>query len=170
MGVCIVHFQHQVLHVAIVSQVACVQLDGFHGSFLIVFFPLLKITLDFRTWWSVPQFAPRIVLVLQMSILSRHLLMMKSIIFPCRERGCIQVVLCASFCLNMVLSLSDRTQCIVPIEARRWNYISRSPYLPKAEGHLSFFSFYPFIEVSLSAGACRYLYCCTCHEGCLQVC
>ena len=74
-----------------------------HSSFLIVFFLILKITLDLNIWWSVPQFAPRIVRVLQMSILYRHLVMMKSIICPCRERGCVQVVLCASFCLNMVL-------------------------------------------------------------------
>ena len=74
-----------------------------HSSFLIVFFLILKMTLYLNIWWSVPQFAPRIGRVPQMLIFSRHLVMMKSIICPCRERGCVQVVLCASFCLNMVL-------------------------------------------------------------------
>ena len=95
-------------------------------------------TLDLNIWWSVPQFAPRIVCVLQMSILSRHLVMMKSIICPCREPGCVQVVLCASFCLNMVL---------VTIRSNSVHSANRSPplelhflipHLPKAEGHLSF--------------------------------
>ena len=57
------------------------------------------ITLDLNIWWSVPQFVPRIILLLQMTILSQHLVLMKFIICPCRERGCVQVVLCASFCL-----------------------------------------------------------------------
>ena len=37
--------------------------------------------------YSDPQCAPRIVRVLQISMLSWHLVMIKSIICPCRERG-----------------------------------------------------------------------------------
>ena len=103
LGECIVHFLYQDLRVAGVSQCTCVHLDGFHSSFLIVFFLTLKIALDLNIWLSVPRFAPHIVCVLQMSILSRHLLMMKYIICPCCERGCVHVVLCVSFCLSMVL-------------------------------------------------------------------
>ena len=72
-------------------------------QFELLEFLILKMTIDLNIWWPVPQFAPCIVRVLQMSILSWHLVMMKSIICPCRERGYVQVVLCASFCLNMVL-------------------------------------------------------------------
>ena len=117
LGKCIVYFLHQTLRVAGVSQFACVQLYGFHSSFLIAFFLILKMTLDLNIWWSVPQFDPRIVRVLQISILSRHLVMMKSIICPCRERGCVQVVHPSVW--KWCWSLSDRTQCIVPIEALR---------------------------------------------------
>ena len=111
---------------------------GFIAPLWLCFLLIMKMTLDLNIWWSVPQFAPRIVRVLQMSILSRHLVMMKSIICPCRERGCVHVVLCASFCLNMVL---------VTIRSNSVHSANRSsplelhfpiPYLPKAEGHLSF--------------------------------
>ena len=55
-----------------VSQFTSVQLDGFHSSFLIVFF-YFPYTEDYPyIWWYVPQFAPRIVRMLQMSILSRY--------------------------------------------------------------------------------------------------
>ena len=55
-------------------------------------------------------------------------------------------------------SLSDRTQCIVPIEARRWNYISRSHTCPRlrATCHFLFLSLHWSL---LSAGACRYWGC-----------
>ena len=121
-----------------VSQFACVQLYGFHSSFLIVFSPYTEDDPRSQHLVAVPQFAPRIVRVLQMSILSRHLVMMKSIICPCRERGCVHVVLCASFCLNMVL-VTIRSNSVhsanrsSPLELHFSN-----PYLPKAEGHLSF--------------------------------
>ena len=65
------------------SQLTCVPLDGLYSSFLVVFFLTLKITLDINIWWSISQFSPRIVRVLQMPILSRNLVMMKSIICPC---------------------------------------------------------------------------------------
>ena len=39
---------------ASVSQFSCVQLYGFHGSFLIVFFLILKINLDLNIWWLLP--------------------------------------------------------------------------------------------------------------------
>ena len=75
--------------------------------------------------------------VLWMSILSRHLVMMKSIICQCLERGCIQVVLRSSFCLNMVF---------VTISSNSEHRASRSsplelhfpiPCLPMTKGHLS---------------------------------
>ena len=105
-------------------------------------------TLELNIWWSVSLFAPRIVRVLQMPILSGHLVMMKSIICPCRQRGCVQVVLCASFCLNMVL---------VTIRSNSVHSANRSSqlelhfpilYLRKTGGHLSLFSSYPCIAVS----------------------
>ena len=94
--------------------------------------------LDLNIWWSVPQFAQRIVRVLQMSILSRHLVMTKSIICPCQERGCVQMVLSSSFCLNMVLVsiISNAVQSAnrnSPLELH-----FPIPYLSKAEGQLSF--------------------------------
>ena len=75
--------------------------------------------------------------VLWISILSRHLVMMKSIICQCLERGCIQVVLRSSFCLNMVF---------VTISSNSEHRASRSsplelhfpiPCLPMTKGHLS---------------------------------
>ena len=76
--------------------------------------------------------------VLWMSTLSRHLVMMKSIICQCLERGCIQVVLHSSFCLNMVF---------VTISSNSEHRASRSsplelhfpiPCLPMTTDHLSF--------------------------------
>ena len=78
---------YQALLVAGVSQFSCVQLYGFHNTFLIVFFLILMITLDLNIWWSIPQFSPRIVRVIQTSILSRHLVIMKYIICPCGDRS-----------------------------------------------------------------------------------
>ena len=51
---------------------------------------------------------------LWMSILSGHLVTINSIICHCPERGCIQVVLRSSFCLNMVF-VTIRTQ-------RQWSF------------------------------------------------
>ena len=74
---------------------------------------------------------------LWMFILSRHLVMMKSIICQCLERGCIQVVLCSSFCLNMMF---------VTISSNSEHRASRSSALglhfpirclPITKGHLS---------------------------------
>ena len=74
-----------------------------------------------------------------MSILSRHLVMMKSIICQCPERGCVQMVLRSSFCLNMVF---------VTISSNSEHRVSRSsplemhfpiPCLPMTKGHLSLF-------------------------------
>ena len=79
-------------------------------------------------WWSVPQFAPRIVRVL--SILSRHLAMMKSGIRP---SGLVCILLFEHGVDHYQIKLSA-----VPIEAHYWNYISRSHNFPKAEDHLSF--------------------------------
>ena len=59
---------------------------------LLCFCRILKATFDLSIWWSVQW----------MSIFSRHLVMMKSIICQCLERACIHVVLRSSFCLNMV--------------------------------------------------------------------
>ena len=114
LGECIV--LHQTFRVAGVSQFACVQLYGFHSSFLIV----SSTEGDPRSQHLVvsPTVCCTHFGVLQMSILSRHLVMMKSIICTYWERECVQVVLGAYFCLNMVLY---RTQYILPIEARRWN-------------------------------------------------
>ena len=58
---------------------------------LLCFFRILKATFDLRIWWSVHQLAPRMALVLWLSILSRHLVMMKLIICQCLERGCIHL-------------------------------------------------------------------------------
>ena len=45
---------------------------------------------DINIWWSIPEFDQHIVPILQMSILSQHLMMMmKSIICPYREHGCV---------------------------------------------------------------------------------
>ena len=110
-----------------------------------MFFLILKINFDLNIWWSVPQFAPRIVGVLQMSILSRHLVMMKSIICPCRERGYVQVVLCTSFCLNMVL-VTIRSNSLHSANRRSPLELHFPiPYLPMAEGHLSFY--FPIIAL-----------------------
>ena len=72
-----------------------------------------------------------------MSILSRHLVMMKSIICQCLERGCIQMVLHSSFCLNMVfvtiISNSEHTTSrSSPLELH-----FPIPCLPMTKGHLS---------------------------------
>ena len=55
-------------------------------------------------------------------------------------------------------SLSDWTQCIVPIEARSWNYISRSHTCPRlrATCHFLFLSLHWSL---LSARTCRYWGC-----------
>ena len=50
----------------------------------------------------------------------------ESIICPCRERGCVQVVLCGSFCLNMVLVTIRSNSVHSANRSSRWNYISRS--------------------------------------------
>ena len=81
---------------------AVLNLVGLLVLCLLCFYRILKATFALSIWWSVQQLAPRMALVLWMSILSQHLVMMKSIICQCLERGCIQVVLCSSFCLNMV--------------------------------------------------------------------
>ena len=72
-----------------VSLVSCVQLYRFYRSFLIVFSLIFKITFDLNIGWS-------------------HSLL--HALFVCYipasgddEDGCVQVVLCASFCFNMML-------------------------------------------------------------------
>ena len=58
---------------------------------------ILKATFDLSIWWSVQQLDPLMAGTLWMSILSRHLVVMKSIICQCPERGCTQVVLRSTF-------------------------------------------------------------------------
>ena len=82
---------------------AMLSLVGLLVPCLLCFCRILKATFDLSIRWSVQQLAPRMARVLWMSILSRHLVMMKSIICQCLDRGCIQVVLRSSFCLNMVI-------------------------------------------------------------------
>ena len=98
---------------------------------------ILKVIFDLRIWLSVQQSAPCMARVLWMSILYRYLMMMKYIIRPCLERGWIQVVLCSSFCLNIVF---------VTISSNSEHKSSRSsplelhfpvPCLPITMGHLS---------------------------------
>ena len=122
----------------VVLSFAVLSLVGLLVPCLLCFCRILKATFDLSIWWSVQQFAPRMARVLWMSILSRHLVMMKSIICQCLERGCIQVVLRSSFCLNMVF---------VTISSNSEHRASRSsplelhfpiPCLPMTKGHLSF--------------------------------
>ena len=154
LGECIVHFLQQTLRVAGVSQFACVLLYGFHSSFLIVFLLILKMTLDLNIWWSVPQVAPRIIRLLQMSILSRYLVVMKYSICPCRERGGgVQVDLSASFSLNMVLVTIRLNSVHSANRSSPLELHSPIPYLIKAEGHLSF----PFPILALKSPISRSL-------------
>jgi len=81
---------------------AVLSLVGLLVPCLLCFYRILKATFDLSIWWWVQQLAPHMARVLWMYILSWHLVMMKSIICQCLERGCIQVVLRSSFCLNMV--------------------------------------------------------------------
>ena len=69
---------------------------------LLCFYRILKATFENSIWWPFQQLASPIALVLWKPILSRHLVMMTSIIYQCLERWCIQMVLRSSFCLNMV--------------------------------------------------------------------
>ena len=82
-------------------------------------------------------FCSTIARVLWMSILSRHLVMMKSIICQCFKRGCIQVVLRSSFCLNMVfVTVSSNSEH----RARRSSPLELHfpiPCLPITKGHFS---------------------------------
>ena len=121
-----------------VSQFTCVQLGWFHISFLIVCLPYTEDFPRSEQLGSVPQFDQRIIRVLQMSILSRHLAMMKSTICPCRERGCVQVVLNHSVCLNMVL-ITIRSNSVH--SANRSSPLELhflSPYFSRAKGHWPF--------------------------------
>ena len=86
----------------VVLSFAVLSLVGLSVPCLLCFCRILKATFDLSIWCSVQQFAPRMTRVLWMPILSRHIVMMKSIICQGLEPGCIQVVLCSSFCLNMV--------------------------------------------------------------------
>ena len=74
--------------------------------------------------------------VLWMSILTRHLVMTKSIICQCLERGCIQVVLRSSFCLNIVfINISSNSEH----RASRKSPLELHfpiPCLPMTKGHL----------------------------------
>ena len=77
--------------------------------------------------------------ILWMSILSRRLVMMKSIICQCLEPRCFHVVLRSSFCLNTVfVTISSYSEHIAsrssPLEL---NF--PIPCLPMTKGHLSFF-------------------------------
>ena len=134
-------------HVCRVYLFACVQLYWFYSSFLIVFFPILK-----------KQFAPRIVCVLQMSISSRHLVIIKSIICLYREQDVSRWSCVHPSVWTWCWSLSDRTQYIVPIEARCWNYISWSHTCPRLRTTCHFL-FLPLHWSLLSAGACQYRWC-----------
>ena len=104
---------------------------------LLCFCLIIEATFDLSIWRSAQQLAPSMARVLWMSILSKHLFMMKSIICQCLERGCIQVVLRLSFCLNMVF---------VTISSKSERRTSRSspleyfpiPYLPMTKRYLSF--------------------------------
>ena len=76
--------------------------------------------------------------VLWMSISSRHVVMMKSIICQCLERGCIQMVLRSSFSLNMVfITISSNSQQRAcrssPLE-----FQFPISCLPMTKGHMSF--------------------------------
>ena len=116
---------------------AVLSLVGLFIPCLLCFSRMLKATFDLSIWWSVQQFAPRIARVLWMSILSRHLVIMKSIICQCFERGCIQVVLRSSFWLNMVFvtvstNSEHRANRSWPLELH-----FPIPCLPITKGHLS---------------------------------
>ena len=110
-----------------VSQFACVMLYGFHSSFLIVCFPYTE---DYpRSQHMVV--SPTVCSMHCSCATNVHLIPEsgddeESIVCPCRERGYVQVVLCASFCLNMVLATIRSNSVHSAIDARCWNYISRS--------------------------------------------
>ncbi|KAK2172617.1 hypothetical protein NP493_946g00008 [Ridgeia piscesae] len=75
--------------------------------------------------------------LLWMSIFFRHLVMTKSIICQCPERGCIPVVLCSLFCLYMVYftissNSEHRASRSSPLELH-----SPIPCLPMTKSHLS---------------------------------
>ena len=120
-----------------ISSFAVLSVVGFLVPYLLCFCRILKVTFDLSIWRSVQLLAPRMARVRWMSILSRHLVMMKSIICQCLERYCIQVVLRSSFCLNMMF---------VTISSNSEQRASRSsplelhfpiPCLPMTKGHLS---------------------------------
>ena len=64
---------------------------------LLCFCLIIEATFDLSIWRSAQQLAPSMARVLWTSILSKHLVMMKSITCQCLEPGCIQVVLRSSF-------------------------------------------------------------------------
>ena len=116
---------------------AVLNLVGLLIPCLLCFCRILKATFDLSIWWSVQQLAPRMARVLWMSILSRHLAMMKSVICQCLERGCVKVVLRSSYCLNMVF---------VTISSNSEHRASRNspfelhfpiPCIPMTKSHLS---------------------------------
>ena len=125
---------------------AVLSLVGLLVPCLLCFCHILKATFDLSIWWSVQQLAPPLARVLWTSILSRHLVMMKSIICQCLERGYIQVVLHSSFCLNMVfVTISSNSEHrSSPLE-----FHFPIPCLPMTlKGPLVIVSSYPRIEVS----------------------
>ena len=115
---------------------AVLSLVGLLVPCLLCFCRILKATFDLSIWWSVQQLVS-VVRVLWMSILSRHLVMMKSIICQCLERRCTHVVLRSSFCLNMVFATissnsEHRASRSSPLELH-----FPIPCLPMTKGHLS---------------------------------
>ena len=104
------------------------------GCFL-CFPAILKDALQRSMMWSVQQSAPLMVLVIRMSLMSRRLVMMKSIRCQCLDRGCIQVALWISGCSKsvfvMVSSSSEhRVSRRSPLE-----FSFPMPWGPSTDGH-----------------------------------
>ena len=132
-----------------VSQFACVQLYMFHSFFLIVFFPYTE---------DDPQSQH---LVVRPTVCSTHCSSCTTNVHLIPASGYDEVyhmpmsragmrpggLVCILLFEHGVWSLSDRTQCIMPIEARCWNYISLSHTCPRLRATCHY-SFHPCIEVS----------------------
>ena len=110
---------HQDLCVAGVSQFTCDPLDGVHSSDCV--FPDTENYHRSQHLVVGPQFAPRIVRVLQMSNLSRHLVKIKSIImFVSRARYDFVCILSFELCVgHYQIALSA-----LPIDHCSWNCMS----------------------------------------------
>ena len=132
-----VHLLLKTLPMADGTSFCCVELVRLTCPLPVVFCRILKATFDFSVWCSVQQ----------LSILSRYLVMMKSIICQCLERGCIQVVLHSSFCLIGVRHYQFERRAQSQYKLAIGDAFP-NPMFAHDQGPLVIASFYPRIAVS----------------------